>query len=125
MEALAGLQDLLQTLAEVNRLKILNLIGSESRPVSEIVKGVRLSQPLVSHHLRVMKESGLLVSKREGPFVRYSVKDPRLLEILGVLNEMASDLGGRRRRTTVFRCPPWWDQVRRRPTGKEKRHAST
>ena len=111
MVAFTDLQALLQTLADVNRLRILSFIGNESRPVSEIVKSTRLSQPLVSHHLRVMKEAGVLVPERRGPFILYSLKEPRLLEILGVLGEMAPETGGRARRAPAFRCPPWWGRI--------------
>jgi DNA-binding transcriptional ArsR family regulator len=112
MKRLDDLQAVLQTLADANRLRILGLIGDESLPVSDIVKGVGLSQPLVSHHLRVMKERGLLSARRQGPFVLYAITDPRLLEILGVLDEMASKLGGSRpTRAPAFQCPTWWDRV--------------
>src|SRR5215470_13233139 len=47
-------------LAEPNRLKIVELLRDGPRPVNEIVARLRLGQPLVSKHLRVLSEAGLV-----------------------------------------------------------------
>lgn len=47
-------------LAEPNRLRILELLRSGPRPVGEIGDALRLNQPQVSKHLRVLKEAGLV-----------------------------------------------------------------
>ncbi len=62
------MEDVLQTLGDANRLRIVSFIGRESRAVSEIVTATRLSQPLVSHHLRVLRE-------QHTPF-GHAAKDP-------------------------------------------------
>lgn len=47
-------------LAEPNRLRIVDLLRAGPRPVNEIVARLRLTQPQVSKHLRVLKEAGLV-----------------------------------------------------------------
>jgi DNA-binding transcriptional ArsR family regulator len=102
------LEILFQTLADGNRLKILRSIGRNACSVSEIVSATGLSQPLVSHHLKTLRERSILETKREGPFVFYSLKDVRLLDVLGVFSEISggiADAGDDRR---MFLCPKWY-----------------
>ena len=49
-----------EVLAEPNRLRILDLLRSEERPVSELVAALAISQPAVSKHLRVLRDAGFV-----------------------------------------------------------------
>ena len=49
-----------EVLAEPNRRRILDLLGASERPVGELVDALELSQPAVSKHLRILRESGLV-----------------------------------------------------------------
>jgi DNA-binding transcriptional ArsR family regulator len=88
MEAELKLQNIFQTLGDVNRLRIIQIIGDKVCSVSEIVAATKLSQPLVSHHLRVLRESGLLKTKREGPFIYYELSDIHILDALCIFREI-------------------------------------
>ena len=50
----------LTALAEPNRLRIVELLRERPRPVGEIAKRLRLRQPQVSKHLRVLSDAGLV-----------------------------------------------------------------
>jgi len=88
MPGLSRLQAVFQTLGDANRLKIIEFLGEEERSVSEMVAATGLSQPLVSHHLRILREAGIVESQREGPFVYYRIKDRRLLMALKMFSEI-------------------------------------
>lgn len=77
-----------QTLADSNRLKILSALSESERAVGELVKTTSLSQPLVSFHLKVLKQNGFVTTVRKGPFIYYSVKDIRLLEAIDLFVEI-------------------------------------
>jgi DNA-binding transcriptional ArsR family regulator len=47
-------------LAEPNRRRILDLLGSSEQPVGELVAQLELSQPAVSKHLRILRQAGLV-----------------------------------------------------------------
>ena len=105
MDNVLKLQNIFQTLGDVNRLKIIRIIGDQSRSVSEIVEAVKLSQPLVSHHLRVLREQGILKTKREGPFIYYKLSDERILDALGIFSEILIVPDGRSKTTeSIFSC---------------------
>jgi len=49
-----------EVLAEAHRRRILELLRAHERPVGDLVAELRLSQPAVSKHLRVLREAGLV-----------------------------------------------------------------
>lgn len=102
------LQHLFQTLGDVNRLKIIEFIGKDERSVSEIVEALGLSQPLVSHHLRVLREREILQTQRNGPFIYYRLKNGKLLDALGLFLEIASSTKSKESYDPMFCCPPRW-----------------
>jgi DNA-binding transcriptional ArsR family regulator len=52
-----------EALAEPNRRRILDFLLERERPVHEVVDLLRVSQPAVSKHLRVLREAGLVTSR--------------------------------------------------------------
>lgn len=88
MDQTKKLQQIFQTLGDANRLEIIRFIGEHERAVGEIVQALRLSQPLVSHHLKVLKESAVLETRRKGPFVYYYLKDKRILHAMALFFEI-------------------------------------
>ncbi|MGQ0573979.1 MAG: metalloregulator ArsR/SmtB family transcription factor [Pseudonocardia sp.] len=78
----------LKALADPTRLQLISLLlaapGGEVC-VGDLVPGLRLSQPTVSHHLRVLSDAGLLRREQRGSWAWYSVVDERLGEVRGLL----------------------------------------
>ena len=99
------LQQIFQTLADYNRLVIINSIGDKECSVGELVKTANISQPLVSHHLRVLREKGILETKRNGPFIYYFIKDVKLLYAINLFAEI---FWNNEVSNSDFRfCPDW------------------
>jgi DNA-binding transcriptional ArsR family regulator len=97
-----------QILSDPNRLKIISLIGSKELSVTEIVSLMKLSQPLVSHHLKALKDSDILETKRTGPFIYYRLKNVQLLDVLGLLSEILPKNNEHNNTMPMFMCPPWF-----------------
>jgi DNA-binding transcriptional ArsR family regulator len=83
---------LAKSLSDENRLRILLYLGNGKKSVSQIVEGLNLSQPLISHHLKELRRSLLVSVERRGPFVYYELSDPRIVDILVSLEKMAMKL---------------------------------
>lgn len=62
----------LNTLAEPNRLAILSFLKDGEKCACEIHPKLKLPQNLSSHHLKVLKDLGLLKSRRDGNKILYS-----------------------------------------------------
>ena len=78
MPRAATSSDVFKAVAEPRRRDILNLLASEERPVSEIVRALRLAQPSVSKHLRILREVGLVEVRRDGRRMLYRTNAPAL-----------------------------------------------
>ena len=68
----------LQAVAEPNRARIVALLGHGEHCVCDVGDALGLSAALVSHHLRVLRTSGLLRERRAGRWVFYSLDVERL-----------------------------------------------
>lgn len=65
-----------------SRYRILQTLLKGRKTVGELVTMLRLTQPLVSQHLRVLKESQIVVSERRGQEVFYAVNAEYTLKLL-------------------------------------------
>ena len=73
MARAATTSDAFNAVAEPRRRDILNYLVTRERSVNEIVDAKRLEQPLVSKHLKVLKDVGLVEARREGRQMVYRV----------------------------------------------------
>ena len=71
----------LQVLGEPSRQAILDLLRGGERPVGELVDHLRLSQPAVSKHLRVLKEAGLVEARADAQRRLYRIRPEPLAEL--------------------------------------------
>lgn len=84
----AQLYIFLRAIADKNRLKIMCILQDGPKCVCEIFPAVGISQKLASHHLRKLKNIGLLVEKREGNFVRYGLNKSAIKEHKKIFNQI-------------------------------------
>ena len=68
---------LFKAFADETRLRILNLVARRERCVCEFQRILRVPQPTISRHLAYLRRSGLLVARREGKWIHYSLAEPR------------------------------------------------
>ena len=68
-------------LAEPNRYRIVELLRTSERTVGEIGERLELSQPLVSKHLRVLKEAGVVEAEPRARERVYALRPKRLREM--------------------------------------------
>ena len=73
-----------RALGDPNRLRLLSAIASREGGevcVCDLTEPFDLSQPTISHHLRVLREAGLVASERRGTWVYYSLKPGALDQV--------------------------------------------
>lgn len=70
---MAATQVIFKALSDVTRRRLLRVLSSHELTVSELVEILALPQSTVSRHLKVLREAGLLVDRRQGPAVLYAV----------------------------------------------------
>ena len=69
--ALEALATIFRTLGDGTRLQLLRAMTEDCKSVSDLSERSGLPQPLVSHHLRILRDRGLARSQRRGSFVFY------------------------------------------------------
>ena len=70
-----------EVLAEESRRRILDLLVEAERPVGDLVDRLRLSQPAVSKHLRVLRDAGLVEARTDAQRRIYRVRPEPLREV--------------------------------------------
>ena len=75
----------LKLLANRERLLLLCQIAKGRSCVSELEEALDIQQPTLSQQLGVLRRDGVVDTEREGKNIYYSIRDPRLLEILETL----------------------------------------
>ena len=87
------LAGVLKALAEPNRLRLVSLIAANTATgatcVCDLIEPVGLSQPTVSHHLKVLTDAGLLAREQRGKWAYYTVVPETLAMLSGVLAQQA------------------------------------
>ena len=81
--------DVFRMLCDSTRLRILWLLCHTEECVSDIAAAVQMSSPAVSHHLRTLKQSGLIVARREGKEVLYTLASTKEA---GLVHNMIDDI---------------------------------
>lgn len=71
MPRAATTSDVFNAVAEARRRDILAYLAAEERPVGDIVSTLRLAQPSVSKHLKVLRDVGLVHVRRQGRQIFY------------------------------------------------------
>ena len=96
-----NIADIFSQLGDPNRIRIFWLLCHCEECVVNIAAMVDMSSPAVSHHLRVLKDSGLLSSRREGREVYYRASDAAQSRLLHEMIEQVMDVA----------CPRWREEA--------------
>jgi len=78
-------------LADPKRLLIINALRDGPMSVSEICEDLDLPQSNVSQHLAILRDKGLVVTKRDGQFVYYSLTSMKIIEAFDLLREVMAE----------------------------------
>lgn len=62
-----------KALSDENRIQILKLLRSGEKCACELLEEMKISQPTLSHHMKMLCEAGLVTGRREGKWTHYSV----------------------------------------------------
>lgn len=75
--------DVYKAISDETRRKILDLLKDKDMTVGQIAEHFNISQPSISQHLAILKNSGLIESSRDGKYIIYSLNLTIFQELLG------------------------------------------
>lgn len=80
--------ELFRALSHPARIRVLEVLTEGERSVSEIQPSVGIEASHLSQQLGVLRRAGLVVARKDGAHVYYSLADPQLARLLAVAKEM-------------------------------------
>lgn len=87
-EAADTATDFLRTLANPDRLMLLCQLSGGERCVSDLESDTGIPQPTLSQQLAVLRREELVLTRREGKQIYYRIADPKVLTMLGQLQQL-------------------------------------
>lgn len=87
-----AVSDIFRQLSDPTRVRIFWLLSHEEECVINLAAMLEMSSPAISHHLRSLTESGLLVSRRDGKEVYYKAADTEQIRLLHEIVEQVMEI---------------------------------
>ena len=88
MEIFEMQADVCLALGNPRRLQILNLLKEGERSVSVLIEKVNINKANMSQHLSVLKQKGLVLTRREGTTIYYRLASPRISEACSIMRDV-------------------------------------
>ncbi|MEX1308339.1 MAG: metalloregulator ArsR/SmtB family transcription factor [Eubacteriales bacterium] len=77
-----------KALSDENRIKILELLKPGNVCACELLERLQITQPTLSHHMKILVESGLVLPKKDGKWVRYSLDQSALQNLMHEIEKL-------------------------------------
>lgn len=85
-----------KALADENRIQILELLRGGERCACRLLEEMKITQPTLSHHMKILCDSGVVVGRKEGKWMHYSISEDGIRVVRNYLDELMnkSKMGG-------------------------------
>jgi ArsR family transcriptional regulator len=83
--------DICKTISNPNRQAILDTIRNKEMTVTELIKITGISQANLSQHLAILRSKGVVLTRRDGNNIYYSISDMRIIKAYDLLSEVLQD----------------------------------
>lgn len=101
LDEAAGLAELFRVLADETRTRILYLLSEQELCVCDLAHLLYMTPPAVSHHLRLLRVTRLVRSRREGKQVFYTLDDEHVLTLIRTAKEHYKEVHHREKNSSV------------------------
>ena len=75
-----------------NRLQILSLLQSGEKCGCRLLEEMQITQPTLSHHMKVLCDSGVVKGRKEGKWMHYSISEEGMDAVAETLNELKQNM---------------------------------
>jgi len=82
-----------KALADENRLRILNLLYDGEKCACKLLEALRISQPTLSHHMKILCDVGIVTGRKEGKWVHYSINPVGTEQVATLFSKYSTDAG--------------------------------
>lgn len=81
-----------QTMANAKRLEIISILGERELAVGDLADKMDVKISNLSQHLSIMKNKGILISRRDGVHIYYRIANPKVIKACGLMKEVMTEL---------------------------------
>lgn len=82
---------LLKVLADANRLKIIDILSCGERCACDILENFDITQPTLSHHMKILTEAGLVKVRKDGIWNNYSLDLDNCNDLVKMLSDAVNN----------------------------------
>ena len=72
--------------ADENRIQILELLRDGERCACRLLEEMKITQPTLSHHMKILCDSGIVVGRKEGKWMHYSISEDGIRDVRNYLD---------------------------------------
>ncbi len=83
--------EIFKVLSDSNRLQIIDMLSCGEMCVCKILEKFDITQPTLSHHLKVLADNGIVTSRKEANWIHYKLNDEKMKEITEFLQVISND----------------------------------
>lgn len=85
----SSLTEIFKVLSDENRLKIVKALAKESMCANELLEGLGISQPTLSHHMKILTDAGLVEPRKQKTQVYYDLNREQVSSLCGFVREIS------------------------------------
>ena len=78
--------------ADENRIQILELLRDGERCACRLLEEMNITQPTLSHHMKILCDSGIVVGRKEGKWMHYSISEDGMRDVRNYLDELMANI---------------------------------
>ena len=79
-----------KAMGDENRIRILKILQSGEKCACKLLEELNISQPTLSHHMKVLCDVGIVTGRKEGKWIHYSICCDGVKHIRGLMKELLS-----------------------------------
>lgn len=85
----SSLTEIFKVLSDENRLKIVKALAKESMCACQLLEGLGISQPTLSHHMKILTDAGLVEPRKQKTQVYYDLNREQVSSLCGFVREIS------------------------------------
>ncbi len=82
---------LFKSISDPNRLRIVDMLSCGTLCACKILEKLQITQPTLSHHMKILCDCGLVNAKREGKWMHYSLNSEQIQKTKQLLTDLITD----------------------------------
>ncbi len=85
------ISEIFKALSDENRIKILKMLNEREMNAGQLLTELNVTQPTLSHHMKILCDSGLLTARKDGKWTYYSISEAAANNLIDELKDIITN----------------------------------